>query len=191
LSTGSTDSTDSTGLPGADHLDDSAWCPDQACASVVVTDYCEHGLAKLSYVLSDITINGRDYDIYAQYLCLEPAWNLVSYWEEGTCGFYGNDYNINWCPSTYNTGECPSATTDLCPGGSARLVYILTDLSLNGCYYLFWAQYECESSSEDIIEFSMNVTSQMDYKLILVSQQGSLNALGHYSPNNPINATNY
>ena len=82
---------------------------------------------------------------------------LVAYWDIGSCGPYGDDYNWEWC-DTRNGGPCKKqVSTSKCKSGIARLNNVYgnqfargyDDLKDNyrdpetGCPYVYFANYIC------------------------------------------------
>lgn len=90
---------------------------------------------------------------------------LVSYWDAGGCGPYGNDYNRNWCMAapqlvpggpgglafgqTIDCKPLVSVPSGTCPSGHAKLGHMYGNgqccLSVAGCDMFYYAQYECTS----------------------------------------------
>ena len=80
---------------------------------------------------------------------------LVSYWDNGNCGPYGDDYNWQWCGES--TGEpCQQqVTTDQCPSGTADLkivegdqnaVGVQDNYKIDDCWFTYYAEYACSQS---------------------------------------------
>ena len=70
---------------------------------------------------------------------------IHAYWDLGTCGPEGEDYNFNWCDG--HLGNCPSIkSTSLCQTGMARLTKFEKPFSLDGCEYRWYAEYTCIGS---------------------------------------------
>lgn len=78
---------------------------------------------------------------------------LSSYWDAGSCGMHGNDFQKNWCsapgstPAQFNCADSVKVDPGLCPSGHARLAhqYGTGECCLNvaGCDMFYYAQYEC------------------------------------------------
>jgi hypothetical protein len=82
---------------------------------------------------------------------------LAAYWDYGCCGPHGDDHHWSWC--NQQGFECAeTVSTTECESGTARLVSVLGngkynaapkpwgDISINGCDYAYYAQYECEGA---------------------------------------------
>ena len=73
---------------------------------------------------------------------------LTAYWESGSCGPHGNDWNWGWCGN--QNGECPAEhASDICPSGLAELAAFYgtraaNSYQLGGCNYFWFAQYRCK-----------------------------------------------
>ena len=136
-------STSECGIQEVDNYHDS-WCS-PGCATVVTIDSCDSGLASLVFLLNDVTINNCFYSTYAQYECMEADFRLLAYWDSGSCGHAGDDANAAWCGGV-NDWECPAditVDTSLCPSGSAHLAYMLEHITVDDCYYAYYAQFIC------------------------------------------------
>ena len=80
---------------------------------------------------------------------------MIAYWEQGSCGPYGNDYNWEWC-DTLKGGPCKKqVNTPKCQSGIAELTSVKGNefakhpVSNNfqdpksGCKYAYFATYTC------------------------------------------------
>jgi hypothetical protein len=75
---------------------------------------------------------------------------LSSYWDAGSCGMHGNDFQKNWCsapgstPAQFNCADSVKVDPGLCPSGHARLAhqYGTGECCLNvaGCDMFYYAQ---------------------------------------------------
>ena len=82
---------------------------------------------------------------------------VVAYWDDGSCGPYGDDANWEWCDNR-SGGPCQNqVSTQRCPSGSATLQYVhgnqfakdnheLQNYERNGCYYAYYAIYKCDGN---------------------------------------------
>ena len=89
--------------------------------------------------------------------------SLVAYWDEGSCGPYGNDHNWEWC-DTSKGGPCKKqVSTSKCRSGIAELTSVkgnelakwskknngIDDIPnfyqdpKTGCKYAYFATYTC------------------------------------------------
>merc|ERR1719471_2014445 len=113
---------------------------------------------------------------------------LVSYWDVGSCGAYGDDHS--WGVCRYSKFNCPEMIDlDSCPTGRA--------LKLNeygtgekgsytdgtGCSYFYYTEYVCEESSSkdsDIVTDAPTSTDTSLNEIALVSywDVGSCGAYG-------------
>jgi len=85
-----------------------------------------------------------------------PDPSLIAYWDYGSCGPYGDDYNMGWCDS-YNGGPCKKqVNTPKCSSGVAELASVkgnelATQFGNNyqdpktGCVYAYFATYSCSN----------------------------------------------
>ena len=85
---------------------------------------------------------------------IEKDPSLIAYWDAGSCGPYGNDYNWEWC-DTLNGGPCKKQViTSKCRSGIAKLISVKgNEFSKRskksyrdpktGCYYMYFATYAC------------------------------------------------
>jgi len=86
---------------------------------------------------------------------------LPAYWDEGSCGPYGNDHNWEWCDTNMG-GPCKKQVNTLqCRSGIAKLTEVKGDelassIQLNpnvyqdpktGCKYAYFATYTCTTDS--------------------------------------------
>jgi hypothetical protein len=140
-----------------------------SCPSEVSTSACSTGTASLKSFLGtgkwgSITMDGCKYGFYAQYECVigevapppeptpaptAPA-ELTAYWDMSNCGVFGDDHNMGWCSKgSDNSWSCPSeVSTSACNTGTASLKSFSGtgkwgSITMDGCRYGFYAQYEC------------------------------------------------
>jgi len=163
------------GPQGDDHNWD--WCnrnaghPASECATSVQvsTDICATGHASLvetqgtGECCESVQIGACNFAYYAQYVCsdapgpivIQPVapidTRLTAYWDSGSCGPEGDDFNWDWCGTT--DGECPDTVTvdsSLCASNMARLETFsgtgecCSSAVIDGCNYAYHAQYVCE-----------------------------------------------
>ena len=82
--------------------------------------------------------------------------SVVSYWDEGSCGPDGDDYNMNWCrlswyDENWPEGSCnEKVSTNLCSTDTATLLEFRqahgktwSSFVFQGCNYYFRAIYAC------------------------------------------------
>ena len=83
---------------------------------------------------------------------------LVSYWDQGDCGPYGNDYNWDWCWK----GCKQEVVTNVCPDGTAQLKTVEGDpyattfnknYQVDGCWFAYYATYACSDSGIQLLNF--------------------------------------
>ena len=81
----------------------------------------------------------------------------MSYWDNGDCGPYGDDYNSQWCGGSEGCKQ--QVKTDQCTSGTANLKTVEGDQNANGwaknykiddCWYTYYAIYECDTSQSGI-----------------------------------------
>ena len=91
---------------------------------------------------------------------------LTSYWDYGVCGPHGDDHNSDWCKESLSNNSPLSCkeqvTSSKCPSGKANFVKVVGNgkaqeqpypaswgsISIDGCDYAFYAQYECAEAAE-------------------------------------------
>jgi hypothetical protein len=132
---------------------------------------CASGLAELSFRWDSVQIAGCSYVLthlhsdftassslfmswsnlrflyYSQYKCAERNVNLLAYWDYGACGPRGDDFDWGWCGG--QEGNCPatvSVANSICNSGTANLAYKYDDVTIDGCSYIFYAQYVCTTN---------------------------------------------
>ena len=90
---------------------------------------------------------------------------LPAYWDDGSCGPYGNDHNWEWCDTNMG-GPCKKQVNTLkCRSGIAKLTEVKGDelassikISTNqeknvyqdpktGCRYAYFATYTCTTGN--------------------------------------------
>ena len=86
---------------------------------------------------------------------------LPAYWDDGSCGPYGNDHNWEWCDTNMG-GPCKKQVNTLkCRSGIAKLTEVKGDelassIQLNpnvyqdpktGCRYAYFATYTCTTGN--------------------------------------------
>merc|ERR1712232_626725 len=75
---------------------------------------------------------------------------LVAYWDYGSCGPRGDNNHWEWCGKwRFSCPETRAVSTELCPSGSAGLVYTKTFSRIEGCPYAYYAQYACREASAE------------------------------------------
>jgi len=147
------------------------------CMHTVSTPDCPSGEADLLYTRGNgrgsmsLTLNGCSYVYLAQYHCTgdssttpsipdlglatspnSPNGKLAAYRDIGSCGPLGDNQNWQWCgrqgfecQHTVSTSECPSGKAELLSThGSGK---VDSPVSLDGCNYVYFAQYQCSSAS--------------------------------------------
>lgn len=84
---------------------------------------------------------------------------LVAYWDAGSCGPYGDDFQHDWCQPNLIGGTPPNCPPfkmvhfHICPSGWAQLQTIMghsgssadccSDIKMDGCDYAWFARYAC------------------------------------------------
>jgi hypothetical protein len=109
---------------------------------------------KKSFPAGTISIPGNgggdgSFLIFMDWVSLEDEYDtqLQAYWESGSCGVHGDDWNWQWCDM--QAGACAvTVETDLCESGTAELAAFhgtgaQNSYSRNGCNYFYHAQYRC------------------------------------------------
>jgi len=108
---------------------------------------CASGLAELSFRWDSVQIAGCSFLYYSQYKCAERNVNLLAYWDYGACGPRGDDFDWGCCGG--QEGNCPatvSVANSICNSGTANLAYKYDDVTIDGCSYIFYAQYVCTTN---------------------------------------------
>ena len=84
---------------------------------------------------------------------------IVAYWDQGSCGEKGSDFNWEWCDKD-GGGGCLSEvyqTKWQCPSGIVTLKEVHGDqyatsfsdeYRLDGCNYAYYAEYTCKSNGK-------------------------------------------
>ena len=79
---------------------------------------------------------------------------MISYWDNGDCGPYGDDYNWDWCGADSGEPCKKQVQTDTCCGfanlktveGDQNAITTNDSYSLDDCWYTYYATYSCSES---------------------------------------------
>lgn len=82
---------------------------------------------------------------------------LTAYWDSGSCGPMGDDYQADWCGDhkPYICPEHKQVSKHVCSTGWAVLETMAghgtccSDVTINGCNYAYFAQYKCTAITRD------------------------------------------
>merc|ERR1719461_1241388 len=67
---------------------------------------------------------------------------VLAYWDNGFCGPKGDDANWGFCGQTARQCKQEVTTTE-CASRAATLVSFREDVVIDGCSYVYYAEYEC------------------------------------------------
>jgi hypothetical protein len=106
---------------------------------------------------------------------LQLARDLTAYWDNGNCGPYGDDHNLDFCPSRrpgqHGCRPIISVDTATCADGVAYLQWMLGNgnwgsyTDEHGCGYTFWAQYGCSPSTTTTTTTTTSTTVNENHQL--------------------------
>ena len=89
---------------------------------------------------------------------------MISYWDYGECGPYGDDYNWDWCGADSGEACQHEVKTDQCTSGTANLKSVQgnqmatdweSNYKIDDCWYTYYAIYECDTSQSGICNLNL------------------------------------
>merc|ERR1712072_957831 len=117
--------------------------------------HCPHGTqveteAECQRGIADLNLTGADSAWQGDSKTCKPSipgdgeenGTVWAHWDQGSCGKMGNDHNLGFCG---HGGKCPaSRKTSACKTGTASLVDVRRDATIDGCKYYWLARFRCD-----------------------------------------------